>query len=200
MPRRTQQERSETTRAALLAAGRELFGRHGVAAVSAEQLVAHAGVTRGALYHHFQDKNHLFEAVLDTLNAELAAELTACIDAAPTAAEGLLRGLRRFLDVCERPEVRQLALVDGPAVLGWDAARGIEHRHALGALAARLESLSDQGLPLERPDVVAQLVYSMLCEGAHMVAGADDPAAMRERVEATLVDVVGAIGRVGTDA
>ena len=52
----TQQERTEATTVALVEAARDLFAKDGFAATSLDAVVAKAGVTKGALYHHFSGK------------------------------------------------------------------------------------------------------------------------------------------------
>lgn len=183
-PRRSQEQRREATRAALLAAGRALFVEHGATAVSAEQVAVRAGVTRGALYHHFQDKNDLFAAVFTELEEQISAELAAEIDAAPSVAEGLVRAVGAFLDVCERPEVRRIALHDAPVVLGWETWRRIERRYALGVLTERLAAAGDGAVA--DAEAAAQLVFATACEAALMIAAAPDPVATRARVEPVL--------------
>jgi AcrR family transcriptional regulator len=132
MPRRSQEERSRSTRAALVATARGLFAERGYAQVPAEEIVTAAGVTRGALYHHFSDKRGLFRAVFEELEGEMTAEVAGAIAAAPDRSSGMVVGLARFLDVCQRPEVVRIALTDAPAVLGWGTWRAIESRHGLG--------------------------------------------------------------------
>jgi AcrR family transcriptional regulator len=118
MPRRSQGERRSSTRAALLAAGRELFGTRGFADVPAEQIVRTAGVTRGAMYHHFGDKTELFAAVFEQLEAEITADLAdALADVPPDVL--LPAAISGFLDICARPDVLRIALTDAPAALGW---------------------------------------------------------------------------------
>jgi AcrR family transcriptional regulator len=87
--------------------------------VRAEEIVAAAGVTRGALYHHFAGKQELFRVVFEELEGEVTAEIAAAIATAPDRATGMVLGLSRFLDICQRPEVARIALTDAPAVLGW---------------------------------------------------------------------------------
>src|SRR5215210_3047371 len=105
-PRRTQAERSEATRAALIATARRLFAARGYAAVGTEELVRAAGVTRGALYHHFDGKADLFRAVFEQLEGEIAERLAADALARPDPWEAMLAGLEMFLDVCLEPEVQ----------------------------------------------------------------------------------------------
>src|ERR1044072_5758695 len=75
--RRTQAERSEATRRALGEAARPLFAAGGYAGVGTEEIVRSAGVTRGALYHHFGGKRDLFEAVYEQVEADLAERVAA---------------------------------------------------------------------------------------------------------------------------
>lgn len=150
--------------------------------MSTEQIVAAAGVTRGALYHHFRDRDDLFRAVFEDLEAELADELGPVLDGSEPG-----NALTAFLDVCERPEVRRIALTDAPAVLGWQEWRAIEMRHGLGMIVARMQELAGAGAPLAAPPtVLAPLLFSSTLEGALLIAAADDPERVRTEVEHTL--------------
>ena len=116
---RTQEERSEATRAALIAAARRLFAERGYAGVGTEEIVRAAGVTRGALYHHFADKQDLFLAVFHQVQADLAAATTG--SERGDALDLLIGALQQFLDAsADNADVQQVLLIDGPAVLGWD--------------------------------------------------------------------------------
>src|SRR6266496_3807709 len=114
MPRRSQQERSRATRAALVGTARGLFAQRGYAHVPAEEIVAAAGVTRGALYHHFGDKQGLFRAVFEELEAEVTAEITEAASSATEPTAAIVMGLGRYLDICQRPEVARIVLTDAP--------------------------------------------------------------------------------------
>ncbi|HUF85499.1 MAG TPA: helix-turn-helix domain-containing protein, partial [Acidimicrobiia bacterium] len=106
--RRTQAERSATTRAALLAAGRALFGERGFAGTSREQIVERAGVTRGALYHHFAGKEDLFRTVFEEIEREMTDHLTKVALDAPDPLEALRVGCREFLDIAMAPAVQRI--------------------------------------------------------------------------------------------
>src|SRR4029450_4888213 len=103
--------------AALIGAARGLFAERGYAAVPADEIVAAAGVTRGALYHHFDDKRDLFRAMFEDFERSLTDEIRLAIETHADSSSALAAGLARFLDICERPDVVQLALTDAPAVL-----------------------------------------------------------------------------------
>src|SRR5881398_3481078 len=108
------EEHAEATRAALIASARALFAERGYAAVSIEEIVRRARVTRGALYHHFEDKADLFRAVFERVQRLLDAA-----SSQPDPARHLEVGCHAFLDACAEPDVQRIVLLDGPAVLGW---------------------------------------------------------------------------------
>ena len=196
MPRRSQQERSRATRAALITTARRLFAERGYQQVPAEEIVAAAGVTRGALYHHFADKQQLFRAVFEELEAEVTAEIAAAITAAPDRTAGMVAGLGRFLDVCRRPEVAQIALIDAPAVLGWRTWREVEARHGLGVITEGLQAAARDGLLVPTPvPVLAQLVLSAVIEAALLIAHAADPTAARADAEQALLALLSGMVR-----
>jgi AcrR family transcriptional regulator len=185
MSKRTQAERTEATRAALLAAARELFADRGYAGVAMEEVVRHAGVTRGALYHHFGGKRELFEAVFEQVEQQITEEIAGAALAASDPVGVLRAAARAFLDHCLDPEMQRIALLDAPAVLGWERWREIGLRYGLGLAEATLQAGIDAGAiaPLgARP--LAHILMGALDEAAMVVARADDPdAARREMVE-----------------
>jgi len=182
--RRTQQERSDATRAALVEAARELFGSRGYYDVPAEEITRTAGVTRGALYHHFGDKQGLFRAVVEVVERGLTAEIDAVLETAADPLTGLATALNVFLDACLREEVQRISLTDAPAVLGWEAWRKIEAANGLGQLTENLARARDEGLIADTPvETLAQLVLSTVMEAARMIAVADRPDQVRADVQ-----------------
>lgn len=187
--RRTQAERSEATRTALLDAARFLFTERGYEAVSAEEIVRAAGVSRGALYHHFGGKAELLEAVYAKLEAESTERVARVVLGShlesPLAA--MKAGVGAFLDECAEPELRQIALHDAPAVLGWERWREIGAANGLGlieaSLAAAIEAGEIRDLPVKP---LAHLLLGALDEAAMLVARSDDPLARAEVTEVLL--------------
>jgi AcrR family transcriptional regulator len=168
----------------LLAAGRELFATRGFAAVPAEELVRTAGVTRGAMYHHFADKTELFAAVFEELEVQIAADLASQLADVP-ADDVVTQGVSTFLDICARPEVLRIALTDAPAALGWERWREIERRHGLGLVNELLaQRRADAGIDV--PPFLGQVVLSAVIEAALLIAHADDPVTARQEAEASL--------------
>jgi len=185
---RTKAEQRDATTAALIAAARELFADRGYADVGTEEIVQHAGVTRGALYHHFKDgKEALFRAVLVQISAETVKQVAAAAASSPTPWEALERGCEAFLDACATPEVQRIVLTDGPAVLGWDVWRAIDTDYGLSVIERALQRASDAGELLPAPtNAVAQVLAGALDEAAMVVARADDPAEAREEMGRTV--------------
>lgn len=181
--RRTQAERSSTTRAALLAAGRELFAQHGFSGTGREDVVDRAGVTRGALQHHFGTKDALFRAVFEQIEQDLmAAVATAAMGGADPLAQVRL-GCGAFLDACLDPAVQRIALIDAPAVLGWVTWHEIEDRYALGLVVEGIRHAMDAGqITPGNPEPVARLLLGALTEAARVVVNARHQRAARREV------------------
>jgi AcrR family transcriptional regulator len=187
--KRTQAERSEATRTALIAAARRLFAERGYAGVGTEEIVRAAGVTRGALYHHFAGKRELFEAVYEQIEIELAERIAAgALEANATSPlEAMRAGSEMFLAACAEPEVQRIALLDAPSVLGWDRWREIAAEHGLGLIEGTLQAAVDGGAIDAQPvRPLAHVLMGALDEAAMLVARAEDPGAMRAEVGRTL--------------
>ncbi|MGW1145922.1 TetR/AcrR family transcriptional regulator [Streptomyces sp. NPDC002454] len=180
--------RSRETRAALVAAARELFAERGYADVGTEEIVRAAGVTRGALYHQFRDKADLFDATVQTVEAELTERIAGGVMAdAVDPVVALKAGARAFLDAFAEPDVERILLLDAPGVLGWRRWREIGQEHGLGVIAAALEAAMANGALGRRPVApLAHVLLGALDEAALLVAHSDDPAATRAEVADTL--------------
>lgn len=139
-PRRSNRDRTEATRDALISAGRALFAEKGYAATSTPELVAAAGVTRGALYHHFEDKADLFRAVVERESREVAEAIEAAARPTRSARGGLKVGASAYLEAMAIPGRTRLLLVEGPAVLGMHAMQALDDAHAARTLNDGLEA------------------------------------------------------------
>ncbi len=187
--RSRQAERSQATRAALLETARELFAERGYSAVGTEEIVRSAGVTRGALYHHFADKRALFEAVYEDVEQGLLEKIAADAEAAAAndPVQTLRNGMEAFLAACEDPAVQRIALIDAPAVLGWETWREIGMRYGLGLVQGVLQAAVDAGQIEPQPVVaLAHLLLGAVDEGAMLIARADDEGRTRAEVAAAL--------------
>ena len=184
---RTQEERRAATRAALIAAGRKLFARDGYEAVSSEALVAEAGVTRGALYHHFVGKRGLFAEVFEQVEAELVSRFDLSGLDGEQPLDVLIAAVDQFLDISLEADVQRIALLDGPAVLGWEEWYEVETKYGLGLIEGGLRAAADAGQIKPVPAAeLAVMLLGALTEAALLLARAEDPDAARERSGAAL--------------
>ena len=187
--RRTQSERTAATRGALVAAGRRLWAERGYADVGTPEIAAAAGVTRGAMYHQFADKSALFLAVAEAVEGDVTARLGEHVAAsgAQDPAAALHAAVDGWLEACEEPEVRQVLLLDGPVVLGWDGFRDMALRYGLGLTEAMLRAAIDAGRLAEQPTrALAHVLLGALDEAALYVATSEDREAARDEVAQVL--------------
>jgi AcrR family transcriptional regulator len=182
---------ARATREALIEAALELFTERGYAGVGTEEIVSRAKVTRGALYHHFEDKRDLFRAVFERVEGDLMERIGATMQGADEAWDLMVAGMRAFLDACEEPAVKQISLTDAPAVLGWEEWREIDNRHGLGLTRAALQGAVEAGVL--RPiavDPMAHLFVAALSEAAFVIAHAEQPGKARAEVEEALIQLI----------
>jgi AcrR family transcriptional regulator len=185
----TQRERSGATRAALVAAARPLFARRGYGGVGAEEIVAAAGVTRGALYHHFGGKEGLLAAVYEQIEQELLERIGARVaeQEATDPLAALATGAQAFLDACSEPEIHRIVLLDAPSVLGWERWREIGWRYGAGLTEGVVQAAIDAGRIARQPaKPLAHLLLGALDEAALYVARAPEPAVAREEAGAAI--------------
>ncbi|MEV4896463.1 helix-turn-helix domain-containing protein [Nonomuraea sp. NPDC055795] len=175
---------AETTRQALIDVGRRVFAERGYTAVSAEELVRQAGLTRGALYHHFDGKQGLFEAVFEELEDSAVRAVTKAMTAGDPATRARA-GLTAYLDACGRPEFREIVLKQGPIALGHERWQELDVRHFGGLLRDALTTLMDEGYLARRPvEMLGRALFGAITELALAIAEADDPAAARAEADA----------------
>ena len=185
MARKPRSEMIAETRAKLLAAGRKAFGEKGYADASMDDFTAEAGLTRGALYHHFGDKKGLLEAVIAQMDGEMAERLRARAAKAATPWDGFVEEGIGYIEMALEPEVRRIVLRDGPAVLGdpaaWPTANGCitAMTRSLASLAAAGDISGDIDL-----EATARLVTGASSYAAQWIANADDPVEATRRASA----------------
>jgi AcrR family transcriptional regulator len=189
--RRTQAERSAATRGALLKAARELFAQDGYAATGREAIVERAGVTRGAMYHHFADKEALFRAVFEELEAEVMATVAEAAMADPALADDPLGQLRvgslAYLDHALDPAVQRICLLDAPSVLPPAARQEVLDSYAFGLMLEVLQAAVDGRALTPQPlEPLTHVLLAALHEAALYVARADDHEAARAQVGTTI--------------
>lgn len=184
MVRRTRAEMEET-RASLLATARRVFSEHGYAATSMDDLTAQAGLTRGALYHHFGDKKGLLAAVVAQLDAETDVRLQAISDAADDAWDGFVQRCRAYLQMALEPEIQRIVLRDARAVLGGASPEA--QRHCVASMQGLIENLMRLGVVADaNPQALASLIYGSLAEAAFWIAEAPEATERLGQAQAAL--------------
>ncbi|HEX5224283.1 MAG TPA: TetR/AcrR family transcriptional regulator [Solirubrobacteraceae bacterium] len=188
-------QRSQETREALIATARRLFAERGYSDVGTEEIVRSAGVTRGALYHHFKGKTDLFEAVYERVEHELVQDIAATVSTSATDPLDALRaGANAFLQACEDPATQRIALLDAPSVLGWERWREVGQENGLGLVATVLQEAIDAGQLAPQPvGPLSHVLMGAIDEGAMLIARADDGGATREQVGATIERLIDAL-------
>jgi len=168
-------EMVEETRAKLIQAARKAFAGKGYAAASMDELTAEAGLTRGALYHNFGDKRGLLQAVVDQIDAEMAARARAVAGKAANAWEGLLAEGAAYIEMALNPEVQRIVLLDGPAVLG-DPSQWPSQNSCLQTTTQTVEALIAEGIvkPVDA-EAAARLLNGAALNAALWIAASDDP-------------------------
>lgn len=164
----------EENRAKLLAAGRRAFAKMGYAAASMDELTAEVGLTRGALYHNFGDKRGLLAAVVNEIDAEMAARAQQVAARSPDAWEGLLAEGVAYIGMALDPEVQRIVLRDGPAVLG-DPSQWPSQNNCLQATKRTVERLIEEGVmkPLDI-EASARLLNAAALNAALWIAASED--------------------------
>jgi len=176
MPRRTQAERSATTSAHLLSHARTAFGTSGYDGVSVEIVAEAAGVTKGAIYHHFGGKRELFQAVYADAHHRIALLSTEAVAGETTGWARLEAGTAAFLTAVAQPQAQKIVVIDGPRVLALDTMREIEDRYTAGLLRTAFQRLRESGDLIPGDDALrTRLVIGAICEAATAVAESSSP-------------------------
>jgi AcrR family transcriptional regulator len=163
------------TRGQLIEVATGLFADHGYEGTSIEAVLAAAGVSRGALYHHFAGKEALFRAVLETLSERITEQLTEVISGCTDPVEAVRTSALGWIDLAGDPVIQRIMLVDAPSVLGWEQWRAMDEGRTVGAMRAMLQAVSDTGrLPGKLVDPFADMILAALDEAAMVVARAPD--------------------------
>ncbi|RZL63029.1 MAG: TetR/AcrR family transcriptional regulator [Variovorax sp.] len=187
---RTNRDRTEATRHALLEAARSLFVSEGYGGTSTPQVSAAAGTTRGALYHHFVDKRDLFRAVLLRESQAVAAEIEAAAPADLLPRDALVAGADAYLAAMSVPGRTRLLLIEGPAVLGMAELMAMDEGNAAATLREGLAAAApaSEGVPM---DALARLLSAAFDRAALEIDGGADAAEVRAAVIWLLKQVCG---------
>ncbi len=199
--KRTQAERSQATIRGLIEVARKEFGARGYADTSIEDIVRAAGVTRGALYHHYDTKLELFRAVVRFEQRALTRAIAKGAASSPVGWERLQAGCHLFLEACLNPAVRRILLLDGPAVLGWDAVREIEAQYTLALLRDGLRAAVEEDRSIgEDSGLLASLLFAALAEAGRLIANARHPQQALPGVVLSIDRLLASIRQTGQSA
>lgn len=169
----TKAAQTEATTRKLIDIARDQFAAHGYANTATEEVVRLAGVTRGALYHHFGSKEGLFRAVVESVQADIGARVDAAAGESEDAWGELVNGCRAFLMAALDPQARQIVLIDAPAVLGWETWRALDEANSMALLRASLAELVAAGILAPLPlDALTRLLSGAMNEAALWIANA----------------------------
>ena len=186
------------TRAALVTAGRQLFGQQGYAATSVDDIARRARVTTGALYHHFATKTALFEAVFEQLHQEMLLASVRAAAGAASELDGLARGFDAFLDAVLEPELQRIVIIDAPAVLGLARFTELDERHALAAIVAALQAADAAGaIQADDAETLARLFIGALTRGAMLIANSPQPRRTRNAVAVSMRRLLAGLATTG---
>ena len=188
---------SEGARDALVEAAHELFVERDYDLVSTEEILERAGVSRGALYHHFPTKLDLFRAVFQASEQRVIDRIVAQVPAGATPFEAIVHLARGYLRAAETDdELRRIGLGQCRAVLGWEGWREACNELGVGlAIAGATAAIEAGELPPYDPETVAIIMLGTMIEAAMLIVVADDRSAAREKSEAVIVDLLEGLRR-----
>ncbi|MEI9428552.1 TetR/AcrR family transcriptional regulator [Mesorhizobium sp. Cs1299R1N3] len=180
---RPRKEMIAETRAKLIAAARQAFGTIGYAEASMDDFTASAGLTRGALYHHFGDKKGLLQAVIAEIDAEMAARVNEVASRAPTRWQHFVDECTTYIEMALEPEIQRIMFRDGPAVLG-DPAQWSNANACVGSMTDHLTALQEEGVVVAGldPETAARLINGASSQAAQRIANSNDPEATSRKV------------------
>jgi AcrR family transcriptional regulator len=163
------------TRGQLIEVATSLFAERGYEGTSIEAVLAAAGVSRGALYHHFAGKEALFTAVLETISERITVEITEAVRDCTDPVDAMHTGALAWIDMAGDPVIQRVMLVDAPSVLGWEQWRAMDEGRTVGAMRVMLQAVSDSGrLPQKLVEPFSHMILAALDEAAMVVARAPD--------------------------
>jgi AcrR family transcriptional regulator len=168
-------DRGKTTREHIVSVATRLFTENGYEGTSIELVLQACGISRGALYHHYANKEALFNEVLVSVEKQVAMKVGEAAQGTSNPLDALRAGTGAWLALARDPTVRQIVLIDAPSVVGWQAWREIDNQHALGLLKMALQMAASAGrMRPDRVEVYAHMLLAVLIEMSLMIARSDD--------------------------
>jgi len=183
--------KAEATRRSLIAAARDLFGEQGYASTSVDEIARRAGVTKGALYHHFRDKDDLFRAVVEDVKRDVTDVVGAAFLSATTAEnetmQSVVLGCRAFIEAHLDPAVQRISIIDARSVLDATTRRALDARYEVAVVRGAFRRAMRLGAVERQPLVpLAHIVAGALAEACAYIAEAEDAAEARTEANALI--------------
>lgn len=193
----TQAERRSATRAAILKAARQKFGKHGFQGTTIDDIADAAGIRKGGFYHNFATKEAVFEAVFEETTKQLAEEVNEVAQAETDILAALIAGTRAYFEICAKGPIGNIILRDGPSVLGWERWRQIDTRYFGGTIPVAIGAAMDAGIIARQPiEPLARVLLGAITEAAIACAGQRDIAKAGHEYSAALESMLEAL-RIG---
>ncbi|MFI5694703.1 TetR family transcriptional regulator [Kribbella sp. NPDC051586] len=181
--------KGQATRRHLIEVATELFADRGYEGTSIEAVLERTGMSRGSLYHHFPGKDRLFEAVVESVHAQVGESALAAVTASgATEPHDLIKAAElAWIRLASEPVVRRILLIDAPTVLGWRRWRDLEAQYGLGMLKTVLQQAADTGrVPAHLVESFAHILLAAGNELALVIALAEDVPAAQATAEAAV--------------
>jgi AcrR family transcriptional regulator len=183
--------KGQATRRRIVTAATKLFASSGYEATSIEVVLARSGVSRGALYHHYDSKAALFAAVLEAMEAGIAHKIVEASRGIADPVEALRAGCDAWIGLSHSPAIRRIVLIDAPSVVGWEKWREIDARFGFGLLKASLKSAAASGrIDAETVEVLSHVLLAALMEVALVIARAGDPGREAQLARAVISELI----------
>ncbi|WP_244301071.1 TetR/AcrR family transcriptional regulator [Leucobacter insecticola] len=145
------------------------------------EIVSALGMTKGALYHHFDGKIELFRVVVQEIQQKVGDRVAAAAENQSDPWEELVAGCEAFLEAQADPEVQQIMLIDAPAVLGWQEWRAMDEAVSGRLLTEILNALVKKGIIASQPvEPLSHLLSGAMNEAALWLAETNSPTALSE--------------------
>lgn len=193
---RPRKEMIAKTRAKLIAAARHAFGTVGYAEASMDDFTASAGLTRGALYHHFGDKKGLLQAVIAEIDGEMALRVNEVASKARTRWQHFVDECTTYIEMALEPEIQRIMFRDGPAVLG-DPAQWQNANACVASMTDHLTALQEEGVVVADldPETAARLINGASSQAAQRIANSKDPEATSKKAIAAFKQLLEGLRR-----
>ena len=172
----------EKTLNALIKVARKMFSERGYADTYTAEIARKAGVTRGALYHHFPQKKDLFIAVFEEAIDDLANSVIYDFPE-PLTRENLITSTHSFITAGLDPLIQKIVFVDGPAILGVTLWRRYDKERLTAPLEELLEKMINEKIIRPIPvEAIAHIMAGSTNEAVRWISNSRNPKQAYEKI------------------